>query len=87
MEMVRVTGAGRSTIIQYRELVYLYHSDLKENEKEEKISANSVRKSFLFCCDINVALLVTQNAIFTFKESNPRLWKGIFTFKESDSRL
>jgi hypothetical protein len=29
MEMVRVTGMGRSTIIQYRELVYRYHSKLK----------------------------------------------------------
>lgn len=33
MEMVRVTGKGRSTIIKYRELVYLYHPELK-NEKE-----------------------------------------------------
>ena len=30
MEIVRVTGMGRSTVIQYRDLVYLYHSDLKE---------------------------------------------------------
>lgn len=29
MEMVRVTGMGRSTIIQYRDLVYLYHPKLK----------------------------------------------------------
>ncbi|MFQ5710073.1 MAG: DUF1670 domain-containing protein [bacterium] len=33
MEMVRVTGLGRSTIIQYRDLVYLYHPDLKQPEK------------------------------------------------------
>ena len=30
MEIVRVTGMGRSTVIQYRDLVYLYHSDLKK---------------------------------------------------------
>ena len=29
MEMVRITGMGRSTIIQYRDLVYLYHPKLK----------------------------------------------------------
>lgn len=34
MEMVRVTGLGRSTIIQYRDLVYLYHSHL--NQKKDK---------------------------------------------------
>ena len=32
MEMVRVTGSGRSTILQYRELVYLYHPELKTDE-------------------------------------------------------
>lgn len=35
MEMVRLTGMGRSTILQYRELVYYYHPKLKtavENE-------------------------------------------------------
>jgi hypothetical protein len=37
MEMVRVTGMGRSTIIQYRDLVFLYHPRLnKENERVEK---------------------------------------------------
>lgn len=36
MEMVRVTGMGRSTVIQYRDLVYLYHPSLKP--KEEKIT-------------------------------------------------
>ena len=35
IEMVRITGMGRSTIIQYRELVYQYHPDLK-NENDEK---------------------------------------------------
>lgn len=30
MEMVRVTGLGRSTIIQYKELVELYHPGLKK---------------------------------------------------------
>lgn len=29
MEMVRITGMGKSTIIQYRELVYLYHPKLR----------------------------------------------------------
>ena len=29
MEMVRTTGLGRSTIIQYRDLLYLYHPSLK----------------------------------------------------------
>jgi hypothetical protein len=28
MEMVRVTGRGRSTILQYRKLAYLYHPEL-----------------------------------------------------------
>lgn len=43
MEMVRVTGKGRSTILQYRELVYSYHPKLKngpegddENFESEK---------------------------------------------------
>ena len=36
MEIVRVTGSGRSTIIQYRELVYQYHPSLKPNEQEKK---------------------------------------------------
>jgi len=30
MEMVRVTGKGRSTILQYRELAYSYHPELKK---------------------------------------------------------
>jgi len=34
IEMVRITGRGRKTIIQYRELVYLYHPKLKPKEKE-----------------------------------------------------
>jgi hypothetical protein len=33
MEMVRVTGSGRSTVIQYRDLVYLYHPDLVPKKK------------------------------------------------------
>jgi len=36
LEIVRVTGSGRSTIIQYRELVYQYHPSLKPNEQEKK---------------------------------------------------
>lgn len=36
IEIVRTTGMGRSTIIQYRDLVYLYHPELnKENQKKE----------------------------------------------------
>jgi hypothetical protein len=35
MEMVRVTGLGRSTIIQYRDLVYLYHPKLNSNEEKK----------------------------------------------------
>jgi len=31
MEMVRVSGKSKSTIIQYRELVYQYHPELKSN--------------------------------------------------------
>jgi hypothetical protein len=34
MEMVRVSGMGRSTIIQYRELVELYHPELKDDSKK-----------------------------------------------------
>ena len=36
MEMVRVTGMGRSTVIQYRDLLYQYHPKLKEKELENK---------------------------------------------------
>jgi hypothetical protein len=36
MEMVRITGLGRSTILQYRDLVYRYHSTLKLEEKKNK---------------------------------------------------
>ncbi len=32
MEMVRITGLGKKTITQYRDLVYLYHSDLKQKK-------------------------------------------------------
>lgn len=32
MEMVRITGMGRSTIIQYRELVWRYHPNLKKKD-------------------------------------------------------
>jgi len=35
MEMVRVTGKGRSTIIQYRKLVYSYHPQLKKISRDE----------------------------------------------------
>jgi hypothetical protein len=35
MDLVRVTGMGRSTVIQYRELVYLYHEDLRAKGDEQ----------------------------------------------------
>ena len=35
MEMVRITGMGRSTILQYQELVFLYHPKLTPNKKQE----------------------------------------------------
>jgi hypothetical protein len=35
MEIVRVTGLGRLTIIQYRDLVYLYHPKLKPKEEKK----------------------------------------------------
>jgi hypothetical protein len=35
MEMVRITGMGRSTVIQYREQVYLYHPELKPKSTEK----------------------------------------------------
>lgn len=31
MEMVRVTGRGRSTILQYRKLAHLYHPELDKS--------------------------------------------------------
>ena len=37
MEMVRITGSGRSTIIQYRDLVYQYHPALKPGAKNERL--------------------------------------------------
>ncbi len=36
IEMLRVSGVGRSTIIQYRELVELNHSELKDESKKER---------------------------------------------------
>ncbi len=36
MEMVRVSGKSKSTIIQYRELVYQYHPELKSNPTGSK---------------------------------------------------
>lgn len=35
MEMVRVTGKGRSTIVQYRELAYCYHPELIKLSSDE----------------------------------------------------
>lgn len=38
MDIVRITGRGRSTVLQYRDLVYRYHSSLKPKEGKEKKS-------------------------------------------------
>jgi len=46
LEMVRVTGRGRSTILQHKELAYLYHPELKEmteKTQEEASPAESGR--------------------------------------------
>lgn len=47
IEMVRLTGMGRSTIIQYRELVYMYHPKLKpktpEKGDDEKAGKKNLR--------------------------------------------
>jgi len=47
MEMVRVTGKGRSTILQYRELAYSYHPELKKISSDEidKTEAANAEKS------------------------------------------
>jgi len=45
MEMVRITGMGRSTIIQYRELVYLYHPKLKSKQPEKAETDSTSKKS------------------------------------------
>jgi hypothetical protein len=39
MELVRLTGMGRSTAIQYRDLVYLYHDHLRPKESETSLPA------------------------------------------------
>jgi len=36
IDMVRITGLGRSTVIQYRELVYRYHPEYKKILKNKK---------------------------------------------------
>ncbi|HDL08722.1 MAG TPA: DUF1670 domain-containing protein [Desulfobacteraceae bacterium] len=36
MEIVRVTGRGRSTVLQYRDLIYKYHPSLKKKTLEKK---------------------------------------------------
>jgi len=46
MEMVRVTGLGRSTIIQYRDLVTLYHPDLNPDSSEAKDSLSDNELEF-----------------------------------------
>jgi hypothetical protein len=44
MEMVRITGLGRSTIIQYRDLVYIYHPSLKPEDKTEQENSTKNEK-------------------------------------------
>jgi hypothetical protein len=44
MEMVRITGMGRSTIIQYRDLVFLYHPKLKPPTSEKVATAAGDKK-------------------------------------------
>ena len=46
MEMVRVSGLGRSTIIQYRDLVTLYHPGLKADGSEDKDSSSDSELEF-----------------------------------------
>jgi len=46
MEMVRVSGLGRSTIIQYRDLVTLYHPGLKADGSEDKDSSSDGELEF-----------------------------------------
>ena len=36
IEMVRISGLGRSTILQYKELVEFYHEELKDKYKKMK---------------------------------------------------
>ncbi len=43
MEIVRVSGMGRSTVIQYRDLVWLYHEELR-GKAEEASSHSGERK-------------------------------------------
>ena len=35
IEMVRILGMGRSTIIQYRDLVEFYHPEIKDGTKSK----------------------------------------------------
>lgn len=42
MEIVRVSGMGRSTVIQYRDLVWLYHEELRG--KAEEASSHSGKR-------------------------------------------
>ena len=35
MEMVRVTGMGRSSVIQYRDLIYRYHPEIKKGSEKK----------------------------------------------------
>jgi hypothetical protein len=45
MELVRVTGMGRSTVIQYRDLIYLYHEHLRPKEPDPAPAAEHKEKA------------------------------------------
>jgi hypothetical protein len=44
IDMVRVTGMGRSTIIQYRDLVYRYHPELNKQDSKNRVKAQSKKR-------------------------------------------
>jgi len=44
-EMVRITGSGRSTVTQYRDLVHLHHSSLEPKEEEQKLRLTDKKSS------------------------------------------
>jgi predicted transcriptional regulator len=43
MEMVRISGMGRSTILQYMELVEIYHPNLGKKDQKKKSAGNFSR--------------------------------------------
>jgi len=42
IDMVRITGMGRSTVIHYRDIIYQYHSELKPKDQQ---SSNEVKEN------------------------------------------